>query len=300
MSLLRLAKKPILITDAEKRLKLTPVELRKEISELRKTNNVRIFDGFVHVTPKREGTTLEVDDKKTGRRRVAMVSDLHFGSRWCDADGLVKFLTKVHAMGIRDVVVPGDVLDGVKPLLLPEQDYALFSTQSDFAIRTMKRAPKGMRYYAIAGNHDSYTSHAIGFEAGKALADAMQVAGVDWNYLGECLGHVTLQGARFQLWHPHGGAGTANAVRRILNTRIENLAAPVDVLVIGHFHKYAVVHAYPENVLGVASGTFQKKGSEFSNRLSSAWELGGTVISWTRHSDGSVSEFSSEFHPVAK
>ena len=300
MSITKLAKKPILIAEVERRLQLTPAEFKKEVAELRKTNEVRIFDGFVHVKPKREESDFTVDNRKIGRCRVAMISDLHFGSRWCDADGIVNFLSRIHSMGIRDVLVPGDVIDGVKPLLLPEQDFARFDTQLDFAVKTIRRAPKGLRFYAIAGNHDSYTSHAIGFEAGRALSDAMKCVGVDWNYLGECLGHMTLHGARIQLWHPHGGASTSNAVRRILNTRIEHLVSPVDMLVIGHFHKYAVVHAYPENVMGVASGTFQRKGSEFSNRLTTDWSIGGTVLSWTRHPDGSVGEFSSEFHPDSR
>lgn len=298
------ARKPWAIDALCVKLVCNERDLRKAVHSLRQGGfNVKISDGFVTYTPKRGPVekVLEFGTSAPGRYRIAHISDIHFGSETCDERGLLTFLKRAHKSGIKHIVCTGDILDGNKPVLLPEQRWHTFDGQLGRAQRLFSLAPKFESVSAITGNHDGYFDESIGTETGRIMQDRMRAAGVNWHYAGACLGNVTVHGARFHMHHPHGGAGTRNAVRRVMNARVEamsNERQPMpDFLLIGHFHKYAAIPIYPENVYCVASGTYQKKGSTFSNRLSSGWDVGSQVLSWRVMKDGTVTERASDFYP---
>ena len=278
----------------------------RELTKLAKEANsegfrIRVQDGMVTSRSPSIGPTKPVilPDPKPGRHSVAIVTDTHFGSSHTDLVGLEKFLAMAWGRGIRHIICTGDILDGNKDVLLHDQNLVGFDHQSDLAVEVVSGA-KPFKWIAIDGNHDGYYSASSGMVSGVQLGAKMREAGVDWSFAGVCLGRARVLGANWQLWHPHGGAGTRNAIRRILNSRIESLEEPCDVLAIGHFHKYATVQAYPENVFGVAGGTFQKKRSEFANRISNGWDIGASIVSWTFRKDGSAAEFSAEFFPTSQ
>lgn len=280
------------------RLGLSDKELRSVVKEGQKEGfTVRIRGGMV---TSKSPSLVEynhpvVGDMRPGRKHVAIMTDTHFGSAHCDVNGIKRFLKLAADKGCRVVICTGDILDGCGDKILHDQDHPGIDKQIDLAVKTISQAPP-LQYVAIDGNHDGYFSK-IGIISGVILAERMKEAGVKWDFTGVCLGRATIHGAKFHMWHPHGGASTRNAIRRVLNERIESLEEKCDVLAIGHFHKYVGLPTYPEGVYGVAGGTFQKKISEFANRLSRGWDVGGTIVSYTLHKDGTVGEFSSEFYP---
>jgi len=229
-----------------------------------------------------------------GRKRIALVTDMHFGSRHCHKEGMLLFLNHAKKMGVETVVCSGDILDGNKHVLLHDQQYFGWDDQVKDLQETLKKAPK-FNWIAIDGNHDGYFSNSSGMVSGKGLEAKMREIGINWTFSGVCVGRAVVSGAKIGLWHPHGGASSRNAVNRILTERIESSQEFMNVLVMGHFHKFSVFHVYPQNVLGVAGGTFQRKQSEFSNRISKPWDIGGTIISFNLHEDGRTSEYSAEF-----
>ena len=248
-------------------------------------------NGFVyHVTPH---IGEHVIPGKPGRHRVAMISDLHFGSKFCNKKRMIAFLKEAWKQGARVCVVVGDVLDGNKSVLLPEQSSTTFDAQLAELRAFMKKAP-AFEFVAIDGNHDGYFSASAGFTSGQLVANDLREHGVDWTFLGVCLGRARIHGARWHLWHPHGGASTRNAVRRILNERAEALQERTDILVMGHFHKFASLPIYPEGIHGVCCPTFQEKGSEFSNRMTRPWDIGGVIVAYNVARNGHVSEVSAE------
>lgn len=233
------------------------------------------------------------------RIRVAHATDIHFGSKHCDAKALLDFLRLAHDRGCEAVICTGDILDGFSEKLMHEQRAIGFEDQAKEACEVVAAAPR-MPWYAITGNHDGYFRDHVGMEPGTGLATKMREAGVDWHYVGSCYGRVQYAGARLELYHPHGGGATRNAVRRVLNAKVERYE-PNDrphVLLGGHFHKFAAVHAYPENVLCVGGGTFQRRESDFGVRMIHPWDVGGGIVSWTLAADGTVSEFAAEFYNV--
>lgn len=236
-----------------------------------------------------------------GRYRVAHVTDIHHGSKFCDCKALLDFL-KVANARCSAIVVTGDVIDGQKARLTHEQRAVGADDQTDEAVEVWTAAKLTIPVVACGGNHDGYAYAATGIDAGKVMGERMREAGVDWRYLGQCLGRAIIHGAKWELWHPMGAGSTRNAVRRILNARAEAYE-PDDrphILAIGHYHRHTSVLAYPENVYCVSGGTFQRKGSEFSNRITNGWDVGASIVSYTVHDDGSVGEFAVEFFPVGR
>jgi len=261
--------------------------------------SLRVVDGYLSSrcpAVKAKGA-ITLGDTTPGRKHVAIVTDLHFGSLHCNTRALERFLALAWSKGARVCVLTGDILDGNKPVLMHDQSKVGWDGQVGEAVRVFAKAT-AFEFVAIDGNHDGYFSSSSGLISGQLLQNAMRAAGVDWSFAGVCLGRATIHGAAWHLWHPHGGAGTRNAIRRILNSRIEALEEHAHVVAMGHFHKFATVAAYPENVFGVAGGTFQEKGSEFANRISNGWDVGGTIVSYTVDDKGTPSQFSAEFFPV--
>jgi hypothetical protein len=235
-----------------------------------------------------------------GRYRVAHVTDMHFGSKHNDSAALLEFFALAKSRGVCGVIVTGDTLDGAKEVLVPEQRAYGFDEQAKEAVEVFAAAKLGVPVWANSGNHDGYFDHAAGMESGRILATLMREAGVEWSYLGQCLGRVVVHGAKIELWHGAGGSGTRNAVRRVLNHRAESYRGEdtPQVLLVGHYHRYAQFVAYPERVFCVSGGTFQRKRSEFANRISHPWDIGAGILSWTVGADGVAGEFAYEFCPA--
>lgn len=239
-------------------------------------------------------------EPKPGRYRVAHLTDMHFGSRHCDVAAMRDFLRYAEAAGCVAGLCTGDVTDGHSPKLTFDQTAVGLDDQLDVALDAMRgtRLP----WFAITGNHDGYHSSNTGIDTGRVTAERMQAAGIDWKHVGVCVGDVVVHGARFHLWHPHGGAGTRNAVRRVMNDRAEDMARNDNVphaLLLGHFHKHTSFTAYPERTFCASGGTFQRKGSEFANRIAREWDIGGSIISFTVGDDGKPREFSAEFQEAS-
>lgn len=238
-----------------------------------------------------------VGEATPGRHRVAHVGDIHFGSKHTDCAALLDFLKLAADRGCTAFVQTGDVCDGVKEVLVQEQRAVGYDDQHTEAVEVIAKAPR-LPWVVIGGNHDAYSNDAVGMDSGIALANRMREVGVDWRYLGSCLGRAVIHGARWELFHPHGAGSTPNSIRTTLNKKAEKYE-PGDephVLAIGHFHKFARIHTDPENVFAIASGTFQRqKGSDFAKRMINPWDIGSSIVSWTVFPDGSVGEFSVEF-----
>lgn len=292
-------RRPAPVSSVCSKLGISERALVAEIKKAGKSGyHVTIHDGFVSsFRPIGAEKTVTIGASAPGRHHVAVATDWHVGSDHCDEKGFAEFLRIAWKKGCRSAVATGDLLDGNKDVLLRDQKLVGYEHQAARAVELVKAAP-AFDWVAIDGNHDGYFSASGGLTCGKLLEAEMRAAGVAWTFAGVCLGRAVVHGARWQLWHPHGGASTRNAVRRILNARAETLQERCDILAIGHFHKFVSLPIYPEGVHGIAGGTFQTKNSEFANRISNNWDVGGTIVSYTVGRRGVVSEVSAEFLPV--
>lgn len=244
------------------------------------------------------GPLIVLGDIKPGRKHIGHVTDTHTGSKHFHKKGLRATLHDFRRRGITTIAFTGDGTDGVKPLLVPDQRL----TGADDQIEELVDAfsPFAFDVFAIPGNHDGYSSAAIGSDMGKLIEERMRAAGVNWHNGGTCVGNGVLHGARTHLWHPMGAASTPNAIRRMMNARAETLAEPTDLMLLGHLHHHASCYAAAEDIFCSSGGTFQLKKSEFANRISRPWDVGASIISFTLDKRGKASEFSVKFFPIAQ
>lgn len=233
-----------------------------------------------------------------GRYHVAHVSDLHAGSKHFDGKALLDFLRFAKGRGLCGVVSTGDNIDGMSEKLLSEQRAYGMDEQHEELIDIFAAADMGVPVWSISGNHDGYCDAAAGTDSGTILSTKMRERGVEWHHLGSCVGRVIIHRAKIELWHGAGGAGTKNSVRRVLNHRAEGYLpgdAP-QVLLVGHYHRDAQFVA-TEGILCVSGRTFQRKRSEFANRIAHPWDVGGGILSWSVRADGTAGEFAYESFP---
>jgi predicted phosphodiesterase len=235
-----------------------------------------------------------------GRYRMAHMTDIHFGSKHCDAKALLEFLDIAKQHDVHAVVCTGDTLDGISSKFIHEQRETGFEGQATEAVEVITAAKLAVPIVAITGNHDGYFNDIVGLDAGRALAERMHAAGVDWRSAGSCYGRAIIHGAKTELYHPHGSGNTRAAVKRVLAAKARTYA-PEDrphFLFGGHFHKFAIEHLFPEDVVVIGGGTFQKRESDFGIRMLNPWDVGGWIVSWTVRLDGSISERGADFYCV--
>lgn len=99
--------------------------------------------------------------KETHRRkyRSIWISDIHLGTRGCNADMLIDFLDHVDS---DTMYLVGDIIDGwrlKKKFYWPE-------SHNDIVWRILKRAHRGTRIVYIPGNHDEMFRQFNGFNFG--------------------------------------------------------------------------------------------------------------------------------------
>lgn len=82
------------------------------------------------------------------RVRVAHVTDIHFGSKHCDANALLRFLRLAADAGCEAVMCTGDVLDGFSEKLMHEQRAIGLDDQAKEAVEVLQQAPEA----AVVGN----------------------------------------------------------------------------------------------------------------------------------------------------
>jgi hypothetical protein len=248
---------------------------------------------------------VRIGTQAPGRYRIFHSTDQHFGSKFNDSQSFLDDARWAVEEGCTAAAFTGDLLDGQKACLAYEQRCIGADDQAQEAVEVISAS--ALRKYsipvvAIGGNHDGYAHAATGIDYGAVVRDRMREAGMQWHYLGQCLGRAVLHGAKWELWHPMGAGSTRNAVRRILNARAEAYEAHdrPNVLAIGHYHRHTSFMAYPEHIFCVSGGTCQRKGSEFSNRITGGWDVGAGIVSYTVRDDGSVGEFAAEFRGVKR
>ncbi|MEO8411367.1 MAG: UDP-2,3-diacylglucosamine diphosphatase, partial [Propionivibrio sp.] len=113
--------------------------------------------------------------------RSIFLSDIHLGTRACQADRLVEFL-RCHTA--ENVFLIGDIVD----FWAMRRSIVWTAAQNTFVQKILRRARRGERVIFIPGNHD------------EALRDYLGIAFGDIRVLGEHV-HTLADGRRFLLLH---------------------------------------------------------------------------------------------------
>lgn len=226
------------------------------------------------------------------RQHVAVVSDTHLGSKFCNRAALREFVEYAYARGCREVLHPGDVVDGCYKHGTFEVTHSGLEDQTRDLYETLP-ALDGLTYHAICGNHDDTFSEAGGFDAGDYMQRQFESRGRhDLKFYGRRGAFLRLRGATIHLWHPRSGVAYARSYH--LQRQIEQYAPgqKPDILLAGHWHTF--VYVEERGVHACACGTFQDPGSAFSKSLGGTPAVGGLILSWELTAHGTLRRFSVE------
>jgi predicted phosphodiesterase len=226
-------------------------------------------------------------------QRVAVISDLHYGSKYCLRDRITDFVTYAYKeRGVREILVPGDMLDGSYRHGKFEVSHVGLEEQTRDMIENLPRLP-GLTYHMISGNHDFTFTNDAGVNVCEFIVRAGRSAGrKDLFAYGDRGAFLKIRGALVHMWHPLKGMGYAMSYP--LQKQVEKYSSgeKPDILLAGHWH----VHGYfrARGVRAIACPTFQGGGSAFGRALGGSPDIGGLVLSWDLTEHGTLRNFTLE------
>lgn len=286
---------PIRFSELCDRMNLSPSKTR-DLVQRAKQSGVSVHVEHDHVgirhVYEEKVTTIGIAPVVGERQKVAVISDTHLGSKYCLREQLVDFIEYAYAQGVRDILHPGDVLDGMYRHGLWEVSHSGLEAQTQDLFEVLPKK-KGLSYHCITGNHDWTFAEASGVDVGRYMTTYFRERGrTDLHFYGNRGAFLRCRGALIHLWHPKSGAGYAKSYG--IQKHIEKYSSgeKPNILLCGHWHVFCYV--YERGVHGIACPTFQGGGSAFSKSLGGAPAIGGLILSWDLTEHGTVRGFSLE------
>jgi predicted phosphodiesterase len=220
--------------------------------------------------------------------RVAVISDTHFGSRYCLRQQLADFVRHAHTEGCREVLHCGDFLDGCYRHGVYELTHSGVQDQARDAAEVLPRLP-GLTYHAIMGNHDGTFSERTGLDVGRAIVAAWSEFGrSDLTTYGDRSAYLRIGGVVAHLWHPKKSEAYARTYH--LQKQIERYSAiKPQLLLAGHWHTTA--SCAERGVEGIAVPCWQGSGSAFAKSLGGSPAIGGLILEWRLTEHGTIRDF---------
>lgn len=227
------------------------------------------------------------------RQIVGVISDTHLGSKYCLREQLKDFVHTAYERGVREILHPGDVLDGCYRHGLWEVSHSGLDAQAEDLFETLPRLP-GLTYHAIEGNHDNTFTDSIGLSTGRFLEGFFRHRGRDdLRFYGNRGAFLRVRGAVVHLWHPRSGQSYARSYALQKHVEKYSSGEKPHILLAGHWHVYC--HVFERGVHAIACPTFQGGGSAFSKSLGGAPAMGGLLLSWGLTEHGTMRDFSLEY-----
>jgi UDP-2,3-diacylglucosamine pyrophosphatase LpxH len=179
----------------------------------------------------------------------------------------------LYERGNREILIPGDLLDGCYKHGIFELSHTGLEDQTRDLAETLPRM-RGLTYHAITGNHDCTFTDKTGANVGRYIHSVRP----DIHFYGDCGATVKIRGADVEMWHGLGGGTYALSYKLQNHIRDYGAGEKPHILLAGHYHKCAWVEV--RGVFGMLCPTFQASGSIFSKRLGGQPALGGLELSW--------------------
>ena len=255
-----------------------------------------VGDRAVHA-PAAESTVPTVVEQTASASSIAIVGDVHFGSKYHTANFFLDFCNRAYKQGVRQFLQVGDLLDGNYQHGRFELTHHGFQDQVSLAIKALPQWPDA-QWHFILGNHDN-TFEDSGLDVGKAIVNAFNAAGrYDLTYHGNRGAYVRFargkqRGLIVHAWHPRSGG--AYAMSYNLQKKIEGyeVGKKPDLLAAGHWHQSAYIHT--RGVHALSAGCWQGGGSAFSKSLKGSPSIGSWIIKYELTKGGTVRSLAPEW-----
>ncbi len=225
---------------------------------------------------------------RDGMHRVAVISDMHFGSIYQQPTRLGEFLDfAIHDRGCEMILCAGDVSDGLKMREGHETEVFLQSTDDIINYILEVYPDTGKRTAFITGNHD----HSIWKRSGVDIGESLGRARNDLQYCGYTSADIVIPGgARVRLYHGSGGCGQNRSMRiqkrsvQALEECLSSGRAPPEMFLAGHCHYEAVVHSY-YNMFIMSLPSFQMQ-TPYLREHGMIPQVGGVVLEYMADGEG--------------
>jgi len=278
------------------RLGKAPGEVRKLISMAQAQGiNLSLGHDHIQLTPAemiREVQSTDIQPTRGQRQQVGVISDLHLGSKYCMRKQLIDCVKHFYERGIREILVPGDLLDGCYRHGVFELSHTGLEDQTRDLYATLPKL-NGLSYHCITGNHDHTFTALTGVNVGRYIKGYFAERGRhDIEFYGERGAFLEIRGAVIHMWHPLKGMAYAKSYS--LQKQIEKYGPgeKPHILLAGHWHQFVVVE--DRGVFAAACPSFQAGGSAFSKALGGQTAQGGMIVSWEIAGEDLVRNFSVE------
>lgn len=234
------------------------------------------------------GAAVRADRTAGAPVTVGVVSDPHFGSRFCRREAIRRHIATCKAAGASLIVLPGDLVDG------EYDDHGRFEgsvvgldAQVDDMLDTIEPDPTVIKAF-ILGNHCETYWNKVGANVGRSVLGAatQRGRGSEFLYLGDRFGRVVHQGLIIDLWHP--GGGKPKIAYSKLEARAQGYARgqEPDLLFAGHWHTFGHFRSPGRKVHMFGCPTFQGSGSAYGNSFDAPQDVGGLLVSAVRGDNG--------------
>jgi predicted phosphodiesterase len=294
--LVELIKKPITFPELCDKLDMSPKKTQELIARAR-AEGVLVHVEHNHVALRFPEPIDKIQNTGitpiVGKRQVlGVISDTHLGSKYCLREQLKDCVHYLYERGVRQILHPGDMLDGCYQHAMYEMTHVGIDDQTRDFYETLPALP-GLRYHVIGGNHDQTFTDASGVDTPEFIVNYFKKRGRhDITAYGNRGAFIKINGVVVNLWHPRGGGAYAKSYNN--QKRCESYAAiKPAVLLTGHFHTFSYIEE--RGIQAINCPTFQGGQSAFGKSLSKgAPAIGGLLLGWDLTRDGTMRDFALE------
>ena len=224
--------------------------------------------------------------------KFGLMGDTQLGSKYAQITYLNDFYKICKKEGVDTVYHTGDITDGIR--MRPGHEFELYAVSTDDLIQHVVDVyPKipGITTKFITGNHDASIYKHVGFDIGKAIANARD----DMEYLGRDCAIVNLTpNCTLELRHPWDGTAYAQSYKiQKMVEAMESDSKP-NILAVGHYHKCE--YLFYRNIHCFQTGCFQGQ-TPFTRGKGISISLGGWIVTVKVDSEGTIKNITSTYYP---
>lgn len=227
---------------------------------------------FVHLSPDRDDET---------RYQVGLISDLHLGSKQQQLSALLDFMRILCENDVHDLVICGDIIEGIMPRPGAEHGRFLHSIDEyfEYTVSVFDKFVDNFNNISLVnGNHDqSINSRSLGFNFASNLSSYYKLI----VYKGdESIETYDLPGGAKAIMHHGTGGCSANLTSRTRNIAIKylNYNSNWDFLICGHCHRSSADYWVGKHAF--SCGCFQSITDYLASKLLVP-TVEGSILSYT-------------------
>lgn len=288
----------------EKPCTLEELELtQQEINELIKATGNIVFNPkektyYIALFNDNNYQFISLKDKNAVTEKWVEISDIYFGSTFCELDTLEKILETARAEGYTNVHISGDLCAGV-----PTKKQDMYITaktaqeQADIAVKLFSKFPE-FKYYCINGERDLSFEKKGSINPIVLVKNELSKKKIEFNHINESVANLVIDGVVKRLQHGNGRLAYTKSykIEQSMWQQFENMSDNVVIKNInynlafvqfGHYHVNSlqllggIIVTSTAGMISDALGVLKENTSYPTAKFTEAVIKNGKVIKFT-------------------